>query len=45
MFLDRSEGITPQGLTAQFGEITLDRNVVADVQARVRRSPLPPTGP
>jgi hypothetical protein len=24
-------------------EITLDRNVVADVQARVRRSPLPPT--
>ncbi|HYS15383.1 MAG TPA: hypothetical protein VET45_00535, partial [Candidatus Binatia bacterium] len=26
-------------------EITLDRNVVADVQARVRRSPLPPTGP
>jgi hypothetical protein len=26
-------------------EITLDRNVVADVQARVRRSPLPPAGP
>jgi hypothetical protein len=26
-------------------EITLDRNVVADVQARVRRSPVPPAGP